>query len=32
LVEKMKEMYGYDESKVPEAVGGSWGGGLLENL
>jgi diazepam-binding inhibitor (GABA receptor modulating acyl-CoA-binding protein) len=23
LVEKMKEMYGYDESKVPEAVGGS---------
>ena len=23
LVEKMKEKYGYDENKVPEAVGGS---------
>jgi diazepam-binding inhibitor (GABA receptor modulator, acyl-CoA-binding protein) len=23
LIEKMKETYGFDESKVPEAVGGS---------
>lgn len=26
LIEKMKEQYGFDETKVPESVGGSsWG-------